>query len=299
MELLDDVCRSGRASVARPELWQLHVAVHQRRDATARAALVEEYRPNAIALARRLHRDGEPLEDLVQIALEALLLAIDRFDPAREMPFLAFATPTIVGTIKRHYRDHGWSMRVPRRVHELASPVRDAVEMLHHDLGRSPTPAEVADLLGVTTVEVREAMAATTARRMRSLDVPEDDRPLDPGTLELGYGRLEDHDALRRAIDDLEPQQQRVLALYYEEGLTQSAIGERLGCSQMHVSRIIRGAIKKLMMEASPAEHPGRRAPLRLHPPGSALRRPLQIHAHDDLGPLLGAGAELETARGL
>jgi len=232
--------------VGRPEVWSLHEAVHERGDQAARAALVEEYRPNAIALARRLHRDREPLEDLVQIALEALLLAIDRFDPGRGMPFLAFATPTIIGTIKRHYRDHGWSIRVPRRVHELASPVRDAVEMLHHDLGRPPTPAEVADLLGVPTGEVREAMAATTARTLRSLDAPVDDHPMEVGTTELGYGRLEEHDALRRAVGDLDPALRRVLSLYFDEGLTQTAIGDLLGCSQMHVSRLLSRAVGQL-----------------------------------------------------
>lgn len=254
MELLEAPAPQRHRPDDRPELWCLHVAVHERRDAAARAALVAEYRPNAIALARRLHRDREPLEDLVQVALEALLLAIDRFDPRREMPFLAFATPTIVGTIKRHYRDHGWSMRVPRRVHELASPVRDAMEMLHHDLGRPPTPGEVADLLGVPSTDVREAMAASTARTLRSLDAPVEDRPIDPGTVELGYGRLEEHDALRRAVRDLPPEQQRVLSMYYDEGRTQSAIGEVLGCSQMHVSRLLNRAVRQLRATLTAAE---------------------------------------------
>lgn len=203
MELLDVPAPPGSGPAHRPELWQLHLAVHETGDETARAALVDEYRPNAIALARRLHRDREPLEDLVQIA----------------------------------------------------------VEMLHHDLGRSPTPGEVADLLGITAAEVREAMQATAARSVRSLDGPVDDQSLDPGAVELGYGRLEEHDALRRAIDDLEPQQQRVLALYYDEGLTQSAIGELLGCSQMHVSRLLSRAVGQLRValvgDAEPAERAG------------------------------------------
>ena len=237
-------------------LTRLHLAVHERRDAGARAALVAEYRPNAIALAKRLHRDQESLEDLVQVALEALLLAIDRFDPTRGMPFLGYAIPTIVGTIKRHYRDRGWAMRVPRRVHDLASPIREATEMLRHDLGRAPRPDEVADLVGVPVAHVVEALTATSARNLRSLDVVVDadaaDRPIDPGVLDAGYARFEDDDELRRAVDRLPAIEARVLELYFAEGMTQSAIGAELGCSQMHVSRMVQRAVGRLRAVLAP-----------------------------------------------
>jgi RNA polymerase sigma-B factor len=234
------------------DIWCLHLAVHERADPAARAALVEEYRPNAIALAKRLHRDRESIEDLVQVALEALILAIDRFDPHRGMPFLGFATPTIVGTLKRHYRDRGWSIRVPRRVHELSSPLREATEMLHQDLGRPPQPEEVADLLGVPVGEVTEAIAATSARNLRSLDVGVDDAPIDPGWTEPGYGRVDEHDELRRAVGELPALEARVLDLYFTDGMTQAAIGRQLGCSQMHVSRIVSRALGRLRVVLDP-----------------------------------------------
>lgn len=234
------------------DVWCLHLAVHERSDPAARAALVDEYRPNAIALAKRLHRDRESIEDLVQVALEALIQAIDRFDPHRGMPFLGFATPTIVGTLKRHYRDRGWAIRVPRRVHELSSPLREATDMLHHDLGRSPQPAEVADLLGVPVADVTEALAATSARNLRTLDVGPDEKPIDPGWTEVGFGRVEEHDALRRAVGTLPELEAKVLDLYFTEGMTQSAIGRELGCSQMHVSRIVSRALGRLRVVLDP-----------------------------------------------
>lgn len=228
----------------------LHVAVHERHDPAAREALLEEYRPNAIALATRLHRGREPLEDLIQVALEALLLAIDRFDPHRGLPFIAYATPTIVGTIKRHYRDQGWAMRVPRRVHELAGPIAHATALLEQDLGRTPTSDEVADLLGVPASQVEEVQVTTGARATRSLDLggrdDEDERPIEPGAVDPAYRGVEDREALRRAVATLGDREREVVHLYFEAGLTQAAIGKRVGCSQMQVSRVLNRSLDRL-----------------------------------------------------
>jgi len=117
-------------------LWTVHVRYARRRDKRSLDQLVERYRAHAESQARRHYRRGEPIDDLTQVAFEALLLALRRFDPERRKPFLAFAKPTIVGSLRRHFRDAGWAIRVPRRVHELATPVRDAHELLTHDLGR-------------------------------------------------------------------------------------------------------------------------------------------------------------------
>src|SRR5687768_3898485 len=150
------------ATATRPavdaDLWTDHVAHHRRGDEAALGRLVEHYRSHAESQARRHYRRGEPLEDLTQIALEALLLALKRFEPERSRPFLAFARPTMTGMIRRHFRDTGWSIRVPRRVHELASPMREARELLTHDFGREPTNAEVADFIGTDEADVLEVL---------------------------------------------------------------------------------------------------------------------------------------------
>ena len=155
-----------------PDLWALHVRYARDAYPDVLATLVEHYRPHAEAHARRHFRHGEPIDDLTQVAYEALVQALQRFDPTRGIPFLAFANPTIVGSLRRHVRDVGWAIRVPRRVHELAAPTRDATELLTHDLGRRPSVGEIADFIGVDEREVLDAMAADEARITRSLDAP-------------------------------------------------------------------------------------------------------------------------------
>ena len=231
-------------------LWAVHVRYARDRDEAALATLVERYRPHAESQARRHYRRGEPVDDLTQVALEALLLALRRFDPERSKPFLAFAKPTIVGSLRRHFRDAGWAIRVPRRVHELAAPVRDAHELLTHDLGRAPTTPEIADFIGVPTSEVLEALTAEDARATASLDAPDPASGLRAehvvGRLDRGFVGIENRTALLQSIDVLSDDDRNLLQMYFMEEHTQSEIADVLGCSQMQVSRLLRRAVREL-----------------------------------------------------
>ncbi len=230
-----------------PELWELHVRYHRFRDRADRERLVGHYQSLAATLARRYYREREPFDDLLQVALEALLLALDRFDPTRGIPFIGFARPTIVGCLKRHYRDNGWALRVPRRVHTLSGPVRHARSLLLQDFGREPTISEIADLLEITSGEVDEVLTAIAARAMPSLDVaPDEDGAIRVGVPDPELIRAEDRLALRRSIELLDPDDQELLHLYYDLGLRQTEIAERRGCSQMHVSRSLRRIVVRL-----------------------------------------------------
>ena len=251
----DTVERSHLAGAAtRPavdvDTWTLHVRYARRRDGRTLDRLVERYRPHAEAQARRQYRHGEPMDDLTQVAYEALVLALQRFDPARSKPFLAFAKPTIVGSLRRHFRDVGWAIRVPRRVHELASPARDATELLTHDLGRPPTPGEVADFIGVDEREVLEAMTAENARATSSLDAPDTASGLQAdqviGRLDRGFVGIENRTALLQSLELLSDDDRDLLQMYFVAEQTQSQIAEVLACSQMQVSRLLRKAVRQL-----------------------------------------------------
>jgi RNA polymerase sigma-B factor len=231
-----------------PALWRLHVRFQLRRLAPDRERLLRHYAPHAKVLARRLYREREPIEDLVQIANEALLLAVDRFDPTMGKPFLAFAKPTIVGTIKRFYRDAGWAIRVPRPIHDLSRPVREVQELLVQDLGRSPSPAEVADVLGVEERRVREALLAGSVRSTQSLDTApgDEDGSVVLGQIDGGLARVDLRESLRRSVSRLSAADQELIDLYFGQELRQSDIAARLGCSQMQVSRSLRRALRTL-----------------------------------------------------
>lgn len=232
------------------DLWAMHVRCFRRDDPSSVATLVDHYRAHAEAQARRHYRRGEPLEDLTQIALEGLLLALKRFDPARRRPFLAFAKPTVTGMIRRHFRDTGWSIRVPRRVHEMATPVREARELLTHDFGREPTYAEIADFIGVDEDEVLEVLSAEEARMPTSLDAVDPVSNLQTeqvvGRPDAGFAWIENRTALRQTLELLSADDRELLRLYFLEERTQADIGEQLGCSQMQVSRLLARAIRRL-----------------------------------------------------
>jgi RNA polymerase sigma-B factor len=231
-------------------LWALHVRYARQEDAEALQALVEHYRGHAEAQARRHYRRGEPVDDLTQVAYEALLLALKRFDPGRRTPFLAFAKPTIVGSLRRHFRDAGWAIRVPRRVHELSTPVRDAQELLTHDLGRPPSPGEIADFIGVDEHEVLEAFTAEDARVTTSLDAADPASGLQAeqviGLPDRGFLGIENRTALRQSLELMSQADRDLLRQYFLEERTQSQIAESLQCSQMQVSRLLRKAIHRL-----------------------------------------------------
>jgi RNA polymerase sigma-B factor len=241
--------RARRPAVERT-LWGMHVRYARREDADAFQALVERYRGHAEAQARRHYRRGEPVDDLTQVAYEALLLALKRFDPGRRTPFLAFAKPTIVGSLRRHFRDAGWAIRVPRRVHELSTPVRDAQELLTHDLGRPPSPGEIADFIGVDEHEVLEAFTAEDARITTSLDASDPASGLQAeqviGQPDRGFLGIENRTALRQSLELMSEADRDLLRQYFLEERTQSQIAETLQCSQMQVSRLLRKAIHRL-----------------------------------------------------
>jgi RNA polymerase sigma-B factor len=222
--------RAHRPAVER-ELWALHVRYARRDDPDALQALVEQYRGHAEAQARRHYRRGEPIDD-------------------RRTPFLAFAKPTIIGSLRRHFRDTGWAIRVPRRVHELSTPVRDAQELLTHDLGRPPSPGEVADFIGVEEREVLEALTAEDARITTSLDAPDPASGLQAeqviGQPDRGFLGIENRTALRQSLELMSEDDRDLLRRYFLEECTQSQIAEVLGCSQMQVSRLLRKAIHRL-----------------------------------------------------
>jgi RNA polymerase sigma-B factor len=221
-------------------------------DSSAREALVQRFLPLARQLARRYHGGGEPLDDLEQVAALGLLKAIDRFDPDRPTAFSSFAVPTIVGELKRHFRDRAWSVRVPRDLQELALRVERVADDLGRRLGRAPTPEEIGDQIGVTVEQVLEAREAAGAYRALSLDRPreEDEEVLPMGAEDPGFAHAEDAVTVQRLMAMLTEREREVLRLRFQEDLTQSEIGRRVGVSQMHVSRLIRQALTRLREEA-------------------------------------------------
>ena len=229
--------------------------VHRRTgDPAVRAQLTERFLPLARSLARRYERGTESLDDLIQVASLGLVKAIDRYDPDRGIAFSSYAVPTIVGELKRHFRDHGWAMRVPRELQEHALLVEREQQRLAVDLGRSPTASEVADALGLEVEQVVEARGAVSARRALSLDMPRDADEEEPtqeiAAEELGFAAAEDAATVQRLSAGLSDQEREVLRLRYHEDLTQSEIGARVGCSQMHVSRILRRTLAHLQEAA-------------------------------------------------
>ena len=219
-------------------------------DLEARDELVTRYLPLAQRLARRYnHRDE--YDDLVQVASFALIKAIDHFDPARGTAFAAYAVPTIVGALKRYFRDHGWTVHVPRELQDRSREVQRASEQLTASLGRSPTPAEIADALGCCVERVLEALQTESARHPDSLDAPADpdDDYRERRTAaceEPGYAIAEASVTLAPLLAGLTPLELRVLRLRFEHDLTQTQIGSLTGVSQMHVSRLLRRTIADL-----------------------------------------------------
>ena len=220
------------------------------RDPSARDEIVERFLPLAKRLARR-YAEGSEYDDLVQVASFALVKAIERYDPGRGLAFSTYAVPTIVGEIKRYFRDHSWTVRVPRDVHDRALHVRRASERLTASLGRSPTAAELAEALDITIELVLEALQAATAHRPDRLDAPLDlDDEERGGTIaacaEAGYELAEASATLAPLLARLTPSEQWMLRLRFEHDLTQSEIGAMLGVSQMHVSRTLRRTLARL-----------------------------------------------------
>jgi len=212
-------------------------------DPDAREELVRLHYPLVEYLARRFAGRGEPVDDLVQVASIGLLKAIDRFDRDRGVKFSTYATPTIIGELKRHFRDKGWAMRVPRRLQEIGLQLSRVVSEMYQDLGRSPTVGEIAERSGLSEDDVLEGMDAIHAHSIGSLDAPTDDEGQTSGA-RLGsedetYELLEGWASVAPHLEELPDRERQILYLRFFRGLTQSQIADKLGISQMHVSRIL------------------------------------------------------------
>jgi RNA polymerase sigma-B factor len=228
---------------------------HADGDAHAREQATERLLPLAHGLARRYANRGEPLDDLEQVACIGLLKAIDRFDPGRAVKFTTFAVPTIAGELKRHFRDRGWMLRVPREIQELCVRLAREREMLTNELGRAPRVEELARGAGASVEQAVEAMSAADAYRAQSLDEPRDDggEPLDTiACTEEGFERAEERFLLERGLGALAPRARAILHLRFAEGLTQREIAAAVGVSQMHVSRLIRRSVETLRTALAP-----------------------------------------------
>jgi RNA polymerase sigma-B factor len=238
----------GTTRVARRERDLLR-RYHEAGDLRARDILAEEMLPLARALAGRYTGRGEPLDDLVQVACVGIMKAIDGFDLSREVRFSSYATPTVLGEIKRHFRDKTWAMRVPRGMQELQIEIAKARDKLTTELGRSPTVQELAVAVDQPFEEVLTTIQSQDARRTRSLDEPtgEDVTLADSiGAGDPELGRAEIRVLLDDAFDVLSPRDRDVLRLRFSDDLTQTEISRRVGVSQMQVSRIIRQALVRL-----------------------------------------------------
>ncbi|WP_338672880.1 SigB/SigF/SigG family RNA polymerase sigma factor [Streptomyces sp. SCSIO 30461] len=219
--------------------------------AELRNQLVRMHLPLVEHLARRFRNRGEPLDDLTQVATIGLIKSVDRFDPERGVEFSTYATPTVVGEIKRHFRDKGWAVRVPRRLQELRLSLTTATAELSQQHGRSPTVHELAERLGISEEEVLEGLESANAYSTLSLDVPDtdDESPAVADTLGAEDEALEGveyRESLKPLLEDLPPREKRILLLRFFGNMTQSQIAQEVGISQMHVSRLLARTLAQL-----------------------------------------------------
>jgi RNA polymerase sigma-B factor len=226
---------------------------HEGGDTTAREELVARHLPLVRSLARRYANRGEPLDDIEQVGAIGLIKAIDRFDLERDVSLATYATPNVVGEIKRHFRDKGWAIRVPRALQELNARMSATIDRLTLRLGHSPSVAEIATELGTTPEEVLEALEVGTAYSTLSLSPPAGEESGDPleaiGVEDAEFERSEDRAALAPALAHLPEREREILRMRFEEGLPQTQIAERIGLSQMHVSRLIRKSLAAMRDE--------------------------------------------------
>ena len=246
-----------RATLTKDEVRSLfreyRAAPDEPEQAKFREKLVNQHIGLVEFLARRFRNRGEPLEDLIQVGTIGLLKAIERFDLDREVEFSTYATPTIVGELKRHFRDKGWAVRVPRRLQELHLELSKTVSHLGHDLGRSPTVAEIAKYAGITEEEVLEGLEIAQAYNFTSLDAPLDSDDGGSTSFADHLGAEDEHlenleyrASLAPEMAKLPEREQMIVYLRFFKGLTQSEIADRLGISQMHVSRLLNRTLGQL-----------------------------------------------------
>ncbi|WP_404819553.1 RNA polymerase sigma factor SigF [Streptomyces marincola] len=219
--------------------------------AELRNSLVRMHLPLVEHLARRFRNRGEPLDDLTQVATIGLIKSVDRFDPERGVEFSTYATPTVVGEIKRHFRDKGWAVRVPRRLQELRLSLSQATAELSQQHGRAPTVHELAERLGISEEDVLEGLESANAYSTLSLDVPDtdDESPAVADTLGAEDDALEGveyRESLKPLLEELPPREKKILMLRFFGNMTQSQIAQEVGISQMHVSRLLARTLAQL-----------------------------------------------------
>jgi RNA polymerase sigma-B factor len=222
-------------------------------DRATRNALVRDHQWIAVHCARRFAHRGEPMDDLIQVAQLGLLKAVERFDPSHQVVFSTFAMPTVTGELRRHFRDHTWPVRVPRRVKELYLELSSSIESLGHELGRPPRVEEIAEAMHSSTDEVLEAMEAGAAYRTTSLSPPSDS---DDDAERAEAAMVGDVDAelvsadarvsVRELVNELPDRERKVVYLRFFQGCTQSEIADQVGVSQVHISRILRDTLRRL-----------------------------------------------------
>jgi RNA polymerase sigma-B factor len=254
----DPAPRSSRLAVDRERTHELFLQLHgsEEGDAShqaARDALVEQHLPLVEHLARRFRNRGEPYDDLVQVATIGLIKSVDRFDLERGVEFSTYATPTIVGEIKRHFRDKGWAVRVPRRLQELRLSLASATSELSQKQGRSPTVSELAAHLKITDEEVLEGLESANAYSTLSLDAGDSgsgDEPMPVaetlGVEDEGLEGVEYRESLKPMLEQLPPREKKILMLRFFKNMTQSEIAAEIGISQMHVSRLLARTLAQL-----------------------------------------------------
>ncbi len=242
------------------ELWR---RVARQRDQRAREELARLYLPMARRMAGRYAGVVEPYDDLVQVASVGLLNAIDRYDVDRGTPFVGFAKPTIMGELKRYFRDKVWTIRVPRVLHDRMAAIDSATEELTEELARPPSPKEIAEHLQIDVGDVLETLAAEENRRPLGLEAQiqgeDGEGPKTPewiGHVDDGYELVEDRLTVETVLPGLDEREREVLRLRFVEDLPQSKIAARIGCSQMHVSRLLRRTLKRLREEAEGSRPP-------------------------------------------
>jgi RNA polymerase sigma-B factor len=247
------VSKQGLVPAKSADIAELFELWHRDGDMAAREALVRRFMPLARRLARRYERSSEPFEDLLQVASLGLLKALDRFDPSRGHPFSSFAVPTILGEMRRYFRDSGWSVHVPRGEQERALKVRDAQETFANEHGHAPTVNQLAEYLEVESGQVIEAMQAIQAYEALSLDAPRPGADGDAMTYGEAVGsdderyELVELDATVSAVLEKIPKRERmILRMRFVEDLTQTEIASRVGVSQMQVSRLLRRSLDQL-----------------------------------------------------
>ncbi|MDY2788147.1 MAG: SigB/SigF/SigG family RNA polymerase sigma factor [Atopobium sp.] len=249
---------SGKLAWDKQRTHELFRNYKEKGDEEAREQLIVNHLNLVRFLAAKFKNRGEPLDDLIQVGTVGLIKAIDRFDIERGLEFTTFATPTILGEIKRHFRDKGWSVRVPRRLQELSAKVNQATDTLTEQLQRSPSVEEIAEYLNTSVDEVLEAMESSSAYSSVPLEGGSSDDEEAPSVIDkyasedTALSTADDRMVIEETIRDFSPREQEVIRMRFVEGLTQVEIADKLGVSQVQVSRLLRRTLKKIQEKIDP-----------------------------------------------